>query len=148
MVGRWVRLVLAAAVIIIAPLERPLIAEEWTTGDVANDCRSALQIWDDTIAKRGDKDLLVGGSTAMRCVKYLEGISIGYLLGMGPATGKDLPTKGLFCIPSGVSGQQKTRVLVRWAEMHPEKLYLPAYAGVFSAFGEAWPCGEPLESSE
>ncbi len=44
------------------------------------------------------------------------------------------------CLPEGWSNDQGVRVFIKWANEHPEKLHIPAIAGILFSHLEAYPC--------
>jgi Ssp1 endopeptidase immunity protein Rap1a len=49
----------------------------------------------------------------------------------------------IVCIPSGVTGAQATKVVMRYADLHPELTHRPFVMIVTLAIGETWPCRKP-----
>jgi hypothetical protein len=101
----------------------------------------------------GDGNELLSNCNAALKVKEnsLEGANwaqVGFCLGMiQGVTNLNLQYQGmldkkaLFCLPeSGIESGQAVRIVVKYLEDHPEKLYEKEVGLVSDAFREAYPC--------
>jgi hypothetical protein len=69
------------------------------------------------------------------------GVWGGHCAGIIEALGWIGSSAGRLCLPAGgITGAQAQRVVVRWLEMHPEKLHLDFKELAMEALVDVWPC--------
>ncbi|KRQ92548.1 Rap1a/Tai family immunity protein [Bradyrhizobium valentinum] len=91
-------------------------------------------------AKWGTTGSVMWGACA-RAVRPLDTPHNGYNAGLCDGTiNAVIFVKDDICMPEGVSREQATRVVVRYFEVHPERLHLEGVTLVETALREAWPC--------
>jgi hypothetical protein len=66
---------------------------------------------------------------------FSRGWCLGYIMGIV----EDVRNRGI-CFPKGSNIGQMVRIVVRYLEVHPAKLHLPAWDIVIEALHDAWPC--------
>lgn len=66
----------------------------------------------------------------------------GHCAGIIEALGWVGSKSGVLCVPAGavITGNQAQRVVIRWLEMHPEKLHLDFKELAMEALVNTWPC--------
>jgi hypothetical protein len=70
-----------------------------------------------------------------RCGSYLRGFADGISVAKIAH-----PQDVFFCLPTTISEDELTRVVVKYAEDHPEQLHVSAPVFVLSAYRRAYPC--------
>ena len=71
---------------------------------------------------------------ASHCMIYLTGFLDGFTMGQVAGAVE------VFCFPEGVNAGQMVRVVTKWLQDHPARLYEPAYGLVFTAVRDAFAC--------
>lgn len=78
-------------------------------------------------------------ATGLPCLFYTAGFMHGYQLGTISSARQLRP----FCLPENaekISGEQFARIIVKWAEEHPEKLHESSIVIMTGALNRAFPC--------
>jgi hypothetical protein len=121
-----IRLILLA-LLLVSPMAKNV--HGYTGNDMQKYCKAEIYSQDNQ--KYKDMQGTVDGSM---CLAYLTGVQETH-----DSFSQDLMKK-VFCIPNGVSTAQKIRVVLKYMELHPEKLHISAEYHVIKAFMEAFPC--------
>jgi hypothetical protein len=93
-------------------------------------------------------ELLVSPPTALT---NAQALAAGECLGMITGMLQTLPIMEqlkllgapIVCVPEGATQGQLAQVVVKYIESHPADMHRSFVGQAFSAFFEAWPCGEP-----
>ena len=104
-------------------------------------CRDSIRMED----AGGVGHSIQGAYNAAKCEGFIDGMLDMYaeVVSRGRA-----PISLLFCLPPqpqggyGIQILQARRIVVRYLEVHPERLHLPQRQLVIEAFREAFPCAQ------
>jgi hypothetical protein len=102
-----------------------------STESLVSNCRVVVATENDNYAKAPTADSMFAGGV---CMGYIDGLRTG--LQLLKATNPNARV----CIPQEVSISELARVLVKWADQHPELLHKIKVSGALAAWGEAFPC--------
>ena len=101
-------------------------AVHYSDGNLLHEtCNEAIALFD----SRGETDAFKAGS----CFGYIRAANDMYEIMV-------INSNRTICIPSGISGKQLIRIVVKYLNDHPEKLHNPASLLVYEAFQESFPC--------
>jgi hypothetical protein len=76
-----------------------------------------------------------------QCLKYIEGVVDGWTIALKTsARVNKAQNENNMCIPKGVTAGNLQKVVLRYADEHPEQLYREANIIVTLAIGNAFPC--------
>jgi len=103
--------------------------------------RQSLANWDPT-----GNDLVASCSATSEfesgaCIGFIQGVINGFNSGAIVQHGRGNEQRSIFdlCVPNGVTTGQTTKVILAYADKHPEQLHFPADVIVTKAVSEAWP---------
>jgi hypothetical protein len=103
--------------------------------------RQSLTNWDPT-----GNDLVASCSATSEfesgaCIGFIQGVINGFNSGAIVQHGRGNEQRSIFdlCVPNGVTTGQTTKVILAYADKHPEQLHYPADVIVTKAVSEAWP---------
>ncbi len=71
---------------------------------------------------------------------FLEGVCLGYVMGIEDAHDSLVGTRPFYCLSAGVSKGQLELIVKKFLQENPEKLHLSAGTLVILALMEAFPC--------
>jgi hypothetical protein len=97
---------------------------------LARDCKLAEKANLDRMVYQGPPDEI---SRVMYCLGFVGGI-------VDAETVNGVAQRKRFCVPDAATGGQLAKVIAKYGDYHPEKLYMPGVWFTFAALESAFPC--------
>jgi hypothetical protein len=126
------RLILLLMVCIAQSLHAQKATHYMDADELARKCRQAIRVMDGA-RTNGDLEVV---AAAEQCGGYIDGVLDAYAFAKAKGW---MPLSVAICAPS-VTGDQAFRVLVKYADDHPELLHYGGAEFAHHAFAKAFPC--------